>query len=541
MKKIIIGLFVVFALFSCNDLLEMSPLDKISENDVWSDKSLIQSYVNASYNALNHGFNQEMFGSTCDEFYDHHNAGNYWIIQKGEITSDNVSDISSKLNIWSNAYSSIRNINVFFINIEKAAIDEGSKKEMTGEMKFIRAFLYSNLIWRYGGVPLITDVFELNEDYSVSKDTYDDLVTFICAELDEAILLLPDQQSGSDLGRASGDAAKALKARVLLYSASPLNNPSNDKSKWEKAASAAKALVDTRYSLHNNYQKLFLEKNNEIIFARYFSQANSNSLNGYCGRNADSGWGDSCPTQNMVNDYEMTNGELPYLNQDAITINPNSGYDPANPYINRDPRFAASILCDGSVWMGRETETFKGGLDSRESSIGSWNASLTGYYLKKFLQEEIPPSGSSTKPTAPWSYFRYGEILLNYAEAKFEVGDEDIAREYVNIVRSRESVNMPAITASGAELKEKIQHERRIELAFEEHRYFDVRRWNIAVVTERIDLSKMEIIKLADGSKTYEIQHLMGRTFHNQNYLLPIPRSEIDKSFGILEQNQGYD
>ena len=155
--------------------------------------------------------------------------------------------------------------------------------------------------------------------------------------------------------------------------------------------------------------------------------------------------------KNLVNAYEMINGEMPYTADGSV--NTASGFDPNNPYINRDPRFDASILHDGSPWMGRETETFEGGLDSRSGPVAAWNGSMSGYYLKKFVPEDIPPVGGSIYPTSPWIIFRYAEILLNYAEAEFMLGHEDVAREYINKVRSRNGVNMPDITESGDAFK----------------------------------------------------------------------------------------
>jgi len=534
MKKILFIVLILFALSSCKDILELTPLDKLSETSIWKDKDLIELYVNESYHAVEHGYTQALSSSLTDETYDIWDFGTL-MVQKGELTSDNASDLSAMANMfnyWAKAYSSIRKINIYFAKIDAAPIDAAKKIRLNAEMKFIRANVYANLISRYGGVPIITNVFELNADYSVSRSSYDDCVTFIIKELDDVIVNLPANQPADQQGRASGNAAKALKSRVLLYAASPLNNLTNDLTRWQKAADAAAALLSAGYSLYSDYQQLFMKDNNEIIFARYFTQANSYSIHLWNGRNGSNGQGGNCPTQNLVDDYEMTNGKLP--------ADPNSGYDPTNPYVNRDPRFYASILYDGAVWMGRATETFEGGLDSRSSSIMPWNGTMSGYYLKKFLQENIPPNGSTQMPTAPYAFFRYAETLLNYAEARFELGDETTARTYLNMIRSRNGVNMPAITASGATLRQAIYHERRIELAFEGHRFFDVRRWKIASVTENINLSAMRITKLEDGSKTYQVINLLNRSFDNKHYLLAIPRVEIDRSSGSLTQNPGY-
>ena len=540
MKKIIYILVAILALNSC-DVLDMKPLDKVSDADVWEDSALIELYVNASYNSINHEFSQHMLSDASDETYCIHNWANFWVIQKGEMTSDNVTGISEKINYWKSAYSNIRTINVFFDRIDDAPVETDLKNRMKGEMKFIRAWIYANLIWRYGDVPLITDLFELNQDYKVKRDSYSDCVDFITKELDDAMTWLPAKSSSETLGRATGDACKALKARVLLYAASEQNNPSHSKEKGEAAAEATKAVLDAGYSLGNDYQSVFLEDNDEIIFARYFTQANSTDFMLFNGRNGSNGWTGENPTQNLVNAYEMTNGELPYLNEELpLKINPASGYDESNPYAGRDPRLDASILHDGSMWAGRETETWHGGLDSPESSIGSWNASKTAYAFKKFMVESIPPSGSSVKPENPWIFFRLAEFYLNYAEIMYELGNEEQAREYVNKVRARQSVNMPPVTASGEKLRDKIRNERRVELAFEGHRFFDVRRWCIADETENRDLLAMNIQKQADGTKTYEVTMLLKRSFLEQHKLVPIPRTEIDKSEGSLVQNPGY-
>lgn len=539
-NKILIILVALFSLVSCQDIFEISPQDKISENDVWNDETVIRLYMNACYTrAFEQGlFRTTQIGHATDEMHSIKGSVYYNIITKGDLTADNVNTVHAYLNNWKNAYALIRDVNIFFDRIESSPVKDDSKKVMKGEMKFMRAYLYSQLIWRYGGVPLIKDVYGLKDEFTVTRDSYDNCVTYIVAELDEAISMLPNQQTGTSLGKASADAARALKSRVLLYAASPLNNASNDKAKWQKASDAAKELIGTRYKLNDDYHALFLAQCDEYIFARYHTQAYQLALSLQVGRNGDHGWGSDSPTQNLVNDYEMNNGQMPYLADG--TINSASGYDASNPYVNRDPRFYATILFDGSAWMGRPTETFAGGLDSGTGPIDAWNASLSGYYTKKFVPENIPPTGSTVYPTTPWLMFRYAEILLNYAEAEFMLGHEDVAREYINKVRSRANVNMPAITDSGEALKKRIQHERRIELVFEGHRYFDVRRWKIANETETKNIIGINIAKAAGGTKTYSIKNLITRRWDDKLYLLPIPRAEIDRSLNSLVQNPGY-
>jgi hypothetical protein len=544
MKKILLIISVTLSLYSCDDVLDLKPLDKLSETDVWNDPALIRTYVDGCYGSIPHNFREDMLNSACDESYCIHNYGGFQVVQRGELTSDNISSLGGSLNLWNNGYGNIRKINVFFSQIEFAAGDETFKNVVKGEMTFIRAYIYANLIWRYGGVPIITKVFGLNdEDFSISRNSYDECVDFIVAELDNAAGFLPARQPDDQKGRASADACRALKARVLLYAASALNNSAHDNAKWQKAADASEVLLNVGYELQDDYQSVFTEDNGEIIFARYFTQSNSTNFHVWMGRNGSSGWTAHNPTQNLVNAYEMAaTGEQPYIeNTDGtLILNPASGYDPEHPYEGRDPRFEASILHDGSMWAGRETETYHGGLDSPESATGGWDASKTSYAFKKFMIESIPPSGGSLRQTNPWIFFRYGEILLNYAEAKFELGDEATAREYLNKVRARKSVNMPPVTDSGDQLRKRIQNERRVEFSFEDHRFFDVRRWKIAMETENKPLLAMNIQKLSDGAKTYTIELWLNRSFLEQHYLIPIPRSEIDMSLGSLIQNPEY-
>lgn len=542
-KYVIIICIIPVIFTGCHNILDIEPKDRIT--GIWENEALVESYVNGMYNSLQHGFCEAIWGSLTDEMHDIHNNGGAWTVQRGELTSDNVSTLSTttttpSFNKWETAYARIRDINEFFQEIESSTFDDKMKNRLKGEMKFIRAYLYSELLWRYGDVPLITNVFALDDDYtSVSRENYDKVVDFIISELDEAAVLLSQSEAGK--GRATPDATLALKSRVLLYAASPLNNPSNDLTKWEKAAEAAEALIDKEYTLYHDYQNLFLEDNNEIIFARYFTKSINHNINGYSGTNSLYGGGHNHPTENMVMDYEMTNGELPYNlgPSNEIIVNPESGYDPKNPYIDRDPRFYASILYDGAVFQNHEIETFDGGIDSPLSSVLPWNATMTGYYLHKF----IDPSKSvnlrtDDLSTNPWIFFRYGEILLNYAEAKFELGDEETAREYINLIRAR--VNMPPVTSSGIDLRDRIRHERRIELAFEGHRFFDVRRWKILEEVSSRQIIGMQIRKAANGEKSYTIKTVAPVVYYEQHLRLPIPRTEIDKSGGALTQNTGY-
>jgi SusD family. len=509
----------------------------MTEDDVFNDDALLAAYVNACYNAYPTGFEEAMMSSTTDETYTRHGKESSIIVSKGEMTPDNITTFDagrfSNFNYWEKAYEYLRNINIFFEKIDRANVSKDLKSRLTGEMEFIRAFIYSNLIWRFGGVPVVTHSFALGDNnYSLPRNSYDECVDSIISDLNDAIKRLPAKMEGENSGRASADACKALKARVLLYAASPLNNPNNDKSKWEKARDASLDVINLPgYELAKDYRSLFLEDNKEIIFKREYTKANGHRMNLFNSPNGYDGWGGNCPLQNIVDDYEMKlTGKKP--------VEEGSGYDPKYPYQGRDPRFYASILYNGAMYRGRPVEVFiPKGKDSSQGDIGSWNTSLTGYYLYKFMDENQSLSETNTQP---WIFFRLAEFYLNYAEAEFYLGNEEECRDAINKVRNRESVKMPPVTESGDQLLEKLRNERRIELAFENHRYFDLRRWRIAEIYENIDAKGIEVVKKDDGTFNYNPITVLERKFLPQHYLLPIPRSEIIKSNNSLTQNPFY-
>ena len=334
----------------------------------------------------------------------------------------------------------------------------------------------------------------------------------------------------------------AIKARALLYYASPLNNPSNDMTRWQKAADAAKAIIDLgEYSLHPDYKVLFTEaggyNTSEIIWGRPQNDNvdQESRVERLLYPNGWLGFGHSHPLQNLIDDYEMLNGKK--INELG------ANYNPQNPYVDRDPRFYYTILYDGAPFKERTIETFlPGGKDSPDGAESAWNASETSYYPRKFMDESQSgatsgPDGSSS-PT--WIWYRYGEVLLNYAEAMFKLGNEGICRQYLNMVRSRPGVNMPPVTESGQALWDRLVNERRIELVFEEHRFFDVRRWKTAEVVFSKDRYRMSVHKdPATGIKTYTPTFFQPAKFNSWNYLCPIPQDAIDQNSN-LEQNPGY-
>ncbi|WP_236977194.1 RagB/SusD family nutrient uptake outer membrane protein [Membranihabitans maritimus] len=537
----IMGFFIFLCTtYSCNDeVLNITPSDRYSDIEVWQDGGLIEAFVNNTYAKIPHGFYypyRNNLSCYADEIY--YRGGGTDFINAGDITPDRLYNLD-RWNGPKNYWDVVTNANIFFYNIENSEIDGELKSRMKGEMKMLRGYAYFMLTQFWGGVPLFTEPFELDSDFKIPRKSYEECLAFALNEVEEAIALLPLNYNDDNLGRVTKGAAMGLKSRMTLYAASPLVNSGSDLSKWQVAADAAKAVIDlNEYALFDDYKTLFLRENSyntEVLWARPFnhpvvSEAAYMELalypNGY------GGYGQPHPIQAIIDDYEMTSGLLPAEDP---------SYDPQDPYVNRDPRFYASIFYDGAPFQGRTVETFlPGGLDSRESPISPWNATETGYYIRKFCDDKIVNPNTTNQGNSPYIFIRYAEILLNYAEAMYELGDEEAARKYVNMIRSRPGVSMPPIAESGIELRDRIRHERRIELAFEEHRYFDVRRWMIAPEVLNVDAARMDIQRdPSTGKKTYTIVPFNTRRFNDKNYWLPIPQSEIEKNEN-LTQNQGY-
>lgn len=538
-----IGVILVSSTLSCSNFLDVKPLDSFTGEAIFSDLQLTETYVNKRYTELRDGFGNFGLRYISDEAYHNFNSGNPYLYNRGEVTPDQLGDHTT----WNAYYEAIKNCNIFFDNIGLLKADKAKVDRLTGEVTFLRAFLYADLIARFGGVPLVVKSFDLDSEMKIPRNKYEECVAFIVAELDKAAQLLPTKHDNVNFGRATKGAALALKSRVLLYAASAYWNPSKEKSKWQAAADAAKAVITLQenggqvYSLDPNYKELFLRNTSpEIIFMRQFNTEFGHSFDWTDSPNGFTGWSRTCVLQDMVDAYEMADGSAPTEQQ----------YIDGKPWLNREPRFYASIVCDGQEFRGREIEFFisstgnraQSGKDS-ELGIDDWNASKTHYTIRKFMNESLRNPWND-KGKQPWIYMRLGEIYLNYAEAMFELGDEATARLYINKIRERArgaSTNvLPDITATGTQLFSKIQHERRIELAFEDHRFFDVRRWKIAEITENKPARRISIIRNDQTKvKTYKIDVLQERKFFPQHYLLPIPRDERQRN-PLLEQNPDY-
>ncbi len=538
----------------CNDdLLNVTPTDRISDASITADSSLFEDFVINRYMGaklqdkeaegtnpgFGRGFEYALWASLTDEAI-YNSDDNTWLVQRGQLAPENTGITGT---IWSRSYRSIRECNYALSKIGEVTMSDSRKKLITAEIKFIRAFRYHDLIRNYGQIILIGDkVYELGEDFTdpaiFEKSTISEGMQYIAEQLDQAAADLPSLNTNSawPLGRATSGAALALKSRILLYAASPLYTAGT----WQAAADAAQEVINLNYSLNPDYRTLFLTpSSNEIIFERLYVRGArhvcleiSNAANGY------GGWAGNSPLQNLVDAYEV-----------KVDANTSVPFDWSNtthaqaPYENRDPRFYASILYNGAQYRGREVETFEpGGKDSKDGQ-SNWNTSKTGYYLYKFIDTNLPIDNPwDVAGTQPWIYLRYAEVLLNYAEAKNEASGPDASvYSAINLIRQR--AGMPDFPAglSQSEMRDRIRNERQVELAFEEHRFYDVRRWKIAMDTENEPAYGISITKDGSNNLTYARKvALGGRMFAEKHYWLPIPRAEIQSSGGLLEQSPQY-
>jgi len=540
-KNIITGLSLMVILASCSKSVETEPLERISEDLVFDniDKNAdyAKQFLNGTYLQLPDGYNRivgAFLEAGTDDAVSSQDGSIVEGFRTGLVSGQNVPD-----NTWSRNYTGIRRANMFLSKIDVVPTTPELKIQWKAEARFLRAYFYFELVKRWGGVPLIGDkIFGLNDNVNLSRNTSDECYNYILSEI-EAVkdLLLPAVVADQNIGRANKGAALALKSRVLLYRASPLLNPNGDMQRWNDAANAAKdVMLLGNYTLGSDFIALFNSvKNSEIIFMKEQAQSKEVEVqNGPIGYFE--GQGVTSPSQNLVNAFPMKNGKMPSES--------GSTYDPANPYSNRDPRFAATIFYNTSKWLNRPLETFDGGLDRPG---GSRIQTKTGYYLRKFMGK-FESSGVYSNQNHHVILFRYAEILLNYAEAVNEVnGPVKEVMDAITAIRKRAGITAGADSRYGINLlitkdqmRELIRNERRIEMAFEEQRFWDIRRWKTAEQVLNGPVKGMRIVKNPDATFSYTILDIAPSTFDaSKNYLFPIPYAEIQTNPNMT-QNPGY-
>ena len=548
MRNTIAYLLMIFllTLVSCNEYLEYNQEDFYSENLVFEEYGYTSDVLNNIYSHLPGGLNEigpSMRASASDDALEAKPTSSIHVMNDGRWQAAN--PIDSK---WGSMYKGIRAANKLIKNHDASNLDDRRYNDnyeqqlreyrlFDDQARFLRAYFYFELMRRYGGVPLLNgEILSLEEVNNQQRNSFEEIKNFIVDECDAVIDSLPlnyeELFSGQHKGRATRGTAMALKARTLLYAASPLHGSSQEE--WAAAAEAAHAIIDSGwYNLEGNYEDVVNNSgSNELIMGRRLSRSNDFERNNFPAGFEQARPG-TCPTQNLVNTYEMANG--------GDIDEAGSGYDPDHPYENRDPRLKQTILVNNSNWKGRNVEIWKGGLDGPPQRL----ATETGYYLKKYVQDNVSldPYNPSTAFHL-WVLFRYGEVLLNYAEAMNEAygptadpqGYGMNAIEAMNMIRNRAGLPDYAGDMNKEAVREEIREERRVELAFEDHRFWDLRRWEI--LEENSEIWGMKITQNDDGTLDYNKEVVEERQWESWMSLYPIPQNEVDLT--NMSQNTGW-
>lgn len=543
---------------------QISPEIAFDPNDsagVYAMRFLLTTYTEALPNNHNRVGNVYLDAASDDAVSSQSGIPEVQKIATGAYTAVS----SNSDNVWSRYYTAIRNATVFSVSINRVPMKERlpngqlARAAYRSEARFLRAFLYFELIKRYGGVPLIGDTIrQLDDNIQLPRNSFAECVNFIVSECNDIKDSLRTQQmvNATTYGRITKGAAMALKAKVLLYAASPLYNggnvdPSNpltgytneDINRWKLAADAAKELIDLgTYSLMPSFKDVFITQttpvgtNTESIFWR---QNGTNTTvetnNGPVGFASAGGNGLTSPTQNLIDAFTTDEGK-------SIT-DPTSLYNPNDPYSHRDPRLTNTIFYNGTMWLNRAVETFEGGQDKPG---GTLQQTKTGYYMRKFMGNFETVSGAPiySNTVHDFVYFRYAEVLLNYAEAlnEFSGPSADVynviyqLRKRAGIIAGTNNNYGVAAGLTKDAMRKLIQNERRVELAFEEHRFFDIRRWKIAGDVFATPLKGLNIQKTSGGIISYNPINVLTPVFRNpQMYLYPIPYNEVIKNSQMVQ------
>lgn len=565
-KIFLFALPAVFALNSCVDLdyNEVSTRDEEWTYDYFNEgvKNMIWDvYAQMYNNELDANSTSFLAGATDEAQYalEIGAVNNYF--NGGWSTANPMSST------WTKSYTALAEIHTILEKIDQINLEDWKyndnyeiwKQQLDNfpyELRFLRAYFYFELFKTYGDVPLVTTTLTNGQANNVERTPADKVVKFIVDELDDIATYLPvsyTDEPYAEIGRATRAAAYALKARTLLYAASPLHNPSNDTKKWTEAALASKYVLDHAkdWSLSlSKYEALWGNDafyNKELIFGLGRPSSNSFEMANYP-IGVENGSSGNCPTQSLVDQYEyQDNGETFGQRNAGTTIDLST-----NPYEGLDPRFALTVVKNGDEWPTNGTqkkviETYVGGFNAAPK----YGATTTGYYLRKMVDGScVTTTDNQVNKQHTWIVMRLAEFYLNYAEAMFyatgsskkstvRVDGEDIdlkmtANDAVNVLRNRSDIQMPVFTEDQEEWVERYERERLVELAFENHRFWDVRRWkkgdkyfkNITVAT------------LTDGGNMLT-RSVKTRNWDEKYNLFPIPQSEILIN-GNLKQNTGW-
>lgn len=544
---------------SCEDFLDTYPGDQYDDATIWKNTNLIESFVFGIYKGVPYPYQWYVSGTLVDESVPIQNDAVVGRVVNGSMTPEEPAAFKDNWAAcmegwwWHYVYSSIRSCNLFFDKIEIADnTPEETMEQWKGEVHFLRAYLYYLLMAQYGGVPLIDRVINIGDDYNIPRNSFEETINFIVADLDEAVAnqRLDNQ---TDKTRATAGAAMALKSRVLIYAASDLYHCNGSWATgyahneligyingdrtglYKKAKEAAEAVMGMGYSLYEkytispmiNYTQLFLEMESaEQIFITKYDKINAcywatDWLVWIYGPPSYGGWALNQITGNLANAFE---------NKDGTPFNFEA--QKTKPYVGRDPRFYSNILYNGAAWYNNKNGVLTPlKIDIR--GIDGNDGNSTGYYIRKFVSPTENDYYFGKRQPQPYIQIRYAEVLLNYAEACLGLGQEDLAKQALNQIRHR--AGMPDIPAgeSGQALIDRYRNERRVELMWENHRFFDVRRWMIA------QEAYGEVYGVTYDGTTYSQFVFETHHWNPSHYFIPIKYEEIQKNTALI-QNPGY-
>ncbi|MES2775625.1 MAG: RagB/SusD family nutrient uptake outer membrane protein [Bacteroidota bacterium] len=555
-KLLLPAVCILFITACKKNFLDIAPEVNIDETKVFLDPVLAAQYADNAYNYVVDEYarfnsHRGITGQFADEAVSGNNEISVRTMTNGTYHDHYESGISTNdiRNVWDRSYGGIRittNMLSKISSVPWTAVQ--SPVRIKGEMLFVRGLLYFELIKRFGGVPIMDKVYGVNDNIDFPRNTYDECVAYILKDLNEAITLLPADYNVSNTGRATSGAAMALKARLLLFAASKLNNDANNLTRWADAAKAAKDVIDlNKYSLQPTYADILnVATSTEYIMVK---PRGPRAIDGFLldfamSPGSGGAQGQLNPTQNHVDLYEMKATGKPITD-------PTSGYVAATPYVGRDPRFYANILYNDVTWQGRKigtwaqtaadgTKTF--GADYRE---GNATYTITRYYCRKMWPEVYVRNVAGTA-LLNYVFFRYAEVLLNYAEAQNEaVGPDASVYDAINQIRARTSVAMPALPSglTQSQMRDRIRNERAVELAFEDFRWYDIMRWKAGPAIVAQPMYGMDVVRNTNGTFTYTkilLPANMQKIYLDYMHRYPIPRSEVYKSKGILLQNPNW-
>lgn len=553
----------ILTLASCGkkNFLDQTETTNLNEQTVFADSARTVAFLTNIYLDIGFAENATRFengglDAACDEAEPQKSAT---VTTSVQFATGTVNPSIISADAWNTPYTNIRKVNQLLKHLPGSPIPSYIRNVMAAEARFLRAWYYADLLKHYGGIPILNDsVYRVEDKIPAVRNSYKECVDYIVSECEAAAAALPLVRIREDYGRASGGAALALKARVLLFAASPLFNgngivpgdavtgyPDKLPERWKLAADAALAVMNTAaYSLNEDnttapgygfYKVFTLRVNTEYILAKM--QGGNRELETAWQPPSRNGAKGGFPYQEFVDAFPMANG--------LVITDPASGYNAADPYKNRDPRLAYSVIRDQTLLIQntglKEPVNIYLGPDGKGASQDAVHAGTpTGYYTNKMLDENIAANYIHGSQRC-FPLMRYAEILLNYAEAQNEyAGPVQEVYKAVELVRKRAGLSpyeLPAALTKD-QMRETIHAERRIELAFEGHRFWDVRRWKIAAQTENKQMTGMEV-KRNGGTVTYTTFPVRKHNFRDAMYLWAIPQGETAKS-PELKQNPSW-